>query len=754
MNYVVNLTEKKFTYHDFKLLNKNLNFVPNPGKFNTNDFKKDREAFYRRIILKSHFGNSEPEAYKGYKKESNKEWLPKNIHHSVKTFIEAVDRNLDHDMDNQKTKTFPNLTKEEIKALDGLKKRDDIIITKADKGGAVVIMNVDDYLNEANRQLSNTDFYQEIPSNLSNAHAEIVNKAVRDFMTEKLLPEQVAGALMVENPKTAKFYLLPKIHKKGNPGRPITNAIGCPTSKIAEFVNHQLQPMVEKLKSYIKDTTHFLNKLAEIDHLPDDAILVTMDVSALYTNIPHNEGLNATAQTLEEDPSFTGSTRVILKFLSLILNLNNFSFNDQNFLQIKGCSMGSKCSCTYADLFMGKFEEQRIYPRIQGNHLCYNRFRDDIFMIWIGGEESLKIFLDEINKVHDSIKFEAKYSRKKIDFLDTTVYITSEKKLATTLFRKPTDRNAYLHYSSYHPIQQKNNIPYGQYLRAKKICSNTTDADDAMKDVQKKLKQRGYPKEVLDEQLKRAEPIKREELLIEKTKKEDRRIPFTVTYNKSLPNIRQTIDKHWHMLLTNPMLAQTFQKKPTLAFRRNRNLKDLIGETHLSRNKKITKPRRKTGSCSACLTKSNNLCCKQMISTKTFKSMSTGENFEIYHRLNCRSRNVIYLGYCNLCPKSQYVGKSEPPVNLRMNTHRHDVHSPSGGAFDKHFATPGHSYNKNARFILIEQINTTRLSKLEVRALLEKREDFWMARMKTITPDGFNDHLNSQVSNQIHSYCS
>ena len=754
MNYVVNLTEKKFTYHDFKLLNKNLNFIPNPGKFNKNIFKKDRETFYRRIMLKSHFGNSEPEPYMGYKKQPNKEWLPKEIHHSVKTFIETIDRSLENNLGTNKREKKQNLTKEEIKALHELKERDDIIITKADKGGAVVILNVDDYLKEANRQLSNTEFYQEVHSNLSSTHAEIVNKTIRDFVKEKLLPEQVANALVVDNPKTAKFYLLPKIHKKNNPGRPITNAIGCATSKIAEFVNFQLQPMVEKLKSYIKDTTHFLNKLSEIDHLPEDAILVTMDVSSLYTNIPHNEGLNATAQVLEEDASFTGSTRVIIKFLSLILNLNNFTFNDQNFLQIKGCSMGSKCSSTYADLFMGKFEEREIFPRIQGQHLCYYRFRDDIFMIWIGGEESLKKFLDEINKVHDSIKFEAKYSREKIDFLDTTVNITKEKTLETTLYRKPTDRNAYLHYNSYHPLQQKNNIPYGQYLRAKKICSNTTEANNAILAVREKFQKRGYPTKVLDEQLRKSETITREELLTEKTKKAGSKIPFTVTFNKTLPDIRQTIDKNWHLLLTNPDIAQTFPEKPTLAFRRNQNLKDLIGETHLSRNRKITKKRKKKGSCSACLTHANNLCCGQIVSTKTFKSMHTGEVFEIYHILNCRSRNVIYLGYCNICPNSQYVGKSEPPSNLRMNTHRYDVNSPTGGAFDKHFAKPGHSFNKNARFILIEQVNSKTASKMEMRTLLESREDFWMERLKTVTPNGFNDHLNSNVTNQIHSLCS
>ena len=64
------------------------------------------------------------------------------------------------------------------------------------------------------------------------------------------------------------------------------------------------------------------------------------------------------------------------------------------------------------------------------------------------------------------------------------------------------------------------------------------------------------------------------------------------------------------------------------------------------------------------------------------------------------------------------------PSNLRMNTHRNNVHSPTGGSFDKHFATPGHSFNKNARFILIEQVTTKNLTKMEIRNLLEKKRRF------------------------------
>ena len=101
------------------------------------------------------------------------------------------------------------------------------------------------------------------------------------------------------------------------------------------------------------------------------------------------------------------------------------------------------------------------------------------------------------------------------------------------------------------------------------------------------------------------------------------------------------------------------------------------------------------------------------------------------------------------------MGKSEPPVNLRINTHRYDVTSPKGGAFDKHFNQSDHNYNENARFILIEQMRSPEnATKLTIRQLLEDREDYWMSKLKTLIPDGLNDRLNSNVSNQIRVICS
>ena len=58
-------------------------------------------------------------------------------------------------------------------ALQDLKTRDDIIITKADKGGAVVVQDVGDYIKEARRELSDEIFYKKVTDNSTKGHAAL-----------------------------------------------------------------------------------------------------------------------------------------------------------------------------------------------------------------------------------------------------------------------------------------------------------------------------------------------------------------------------------------------------------------------------------------------------------------------------------------------------------------------------------------------------------------------------------------------------
>ena len=87
-------------------------------------------------------------------------------------------------------------------------------------------------------------------------------------------------------------YLLPKVHKQlyDVPGRPVISKCGFYTENISSFVDFHLQSLAQKVKSYIKDTNHFLRKIKELGQLLEGTILCTVDVVGLYPNIPHDEG--------------------------------------------------------------------------------------------------------------------------------------------------------------------------------------------------------------------------------------------------------------------------------------------------------------------------------------------------------------------------------------------------------------------------------------------------------------------------------
>ena len=94
-----------------------------------------------------------------------------------------------------------------------------------------------------------------------------------------------------------------------------------------------------------------------------------------------------------------------------------------------------------------------------------------------------------------------------------------------------------------------------------------------------------------------------------------------------------------------------------------------------------------------------------------------------------------------LCEKSQHVGKFEYSLNLRINTHRNDVWRTDGPPCDKHFQMPGHNFNAHGKFAIIGEVCNKSLS-LKIRSLLEHREDFWILKLQTLSPQGLNISLN------------
>ena len=105
---------------------------------------------------------------------------------------------------------------------------------------------------------------------------------------------------------------------------------------------------------------------------------------------------------------------------------------------------------------------------------------------------------------------------------------------------------------------------------------------------------------------------------------------------------------------------------------------------------------------------------------------------------------MIYLLECSLCDNKAYVGKSEIPMNERINGHRSDTRR-NKIAVDTHFLEPGHDFDKHAKFTIIEMITNTNLRGTQLTNLLKKREDFWMQKLHPIGNNGFNKGLNFPI---------
>ena len=124
-----------------------------------------------------------------------------------------------------------------------------------------------------------------------------INETFSDMNSIKHIDDDTYDCIRPDAICTAcRFYMLLKLHKEWIPGRPIVSANGHPTEKISEFVDYNLRPHVRTIPSFIQDTTDYLKNIDSLNTIPNNTILVSMDVSSLYTNIPKNEGVAACEQ--------------------------------------------------------------------------------------------------------------------------------------------------------------------------------------------------------------------------------------------------------------------------------------------------------------------------------------------------------------------------------------------------------------------------------------------------------------------------
>ena len=192
------------------------------------------------------------------------------------------------------------------------------------------------------------------------------------------------------------------------------------------------------------------------------------------------------------------SSDTLCDLAEVVLKNNILKFGKKTLKQKRGTAIRTKFA-VFCILFMAELEEEILWKAEFKLYLWW-RDIDDTFFLWEHGEEKLKSFIDNINKMHPTIKFTADWSKTSINFLDVTVSI-AEGVIETDLYVKPTDSHQYLLSSSCHPFYCKKGIPYSQALRLNRICSNNEFFDKRCNDLEKYLLERGYSEKMVHKEI-------------------------------------------------------------------------------------------------------------------------------------------------------------------------------------------------------------------------------------------------------------
>ena len=136
-----------------------------------------------------------------------------------------------------------------------------------------------------------------------------------------------------------------------------------------------MAPIVKTFSSYIKDSQHALDIFRDFSFLGPNKVILTMDITSLYTVIPN--GLRALKHFFDHRTVKEPSSETLLRLAELILTLNRFSFGDNYYIQTNGVAMGIKMGPSYANIFVG-FSEHQFFSQYHGpKPELYDRYIDD-----------------------------------------------------------------------------------------------------------------------------------------------------------------------------------------------------------------------------------------------------------------------------------------------------------------------------------------------------------------------------------------
>ena len=215
---VVNLSNYELTEHEIALLSKGLKFIPTPTRTNKTELLADIKKFGRRMRLKEFFLDQNDDQFNYTKVDLRKpsKFTPKpGREPALDFYLKSLERVI---LNSEARKCKFNVSKEERDAIIGLRKNKNIVIFEADKGGAVVIMNKQDYVTEALKHLDSKDangddIYQKLPFDCTQKFVREVQQAVDLAFSNNVIDESMAEMLVINDANQETYTSYPRYIK-------------------------------------------------------------------------------------------------------------------------------------------------------------------------------------------------------------------------------------------------------------------------------------------------------------------------------------------------------------------------------------------------------------------------------------------------------------------------------------------------------------------------------------------------------------
>ncbi|XP_050518679.1 uncharacterized protein LOC126892954 isoform X2 [Diabrotica virgifera virgifera] len=376
-----------------------------------------------------------------------------------------------------------------------------LIFSKADKGNCLVILDRDTYNNKVSSFLDDNHFII-LPTDPSKRFISKLKDNIKKH-SEFLSNYEAPYNKLPGNPLIPRLYGLPKIHKVGIPIRPVVSFINTPVSILSKFILNTLKNLINFTPRFTVSNSYQLVDKLQLINLNPDITMLSFDVSNLFTSVPKIETLSLVKSLLVNKSFQPNVISPILDILELCLSQDFFQFNNKFYKQPDGLAMGSCLSPFLADVFMDHLESNHIMKNPEILH--WFRYVDDCLVFIAGHHDSAQQLLLKINSIHPNIKFTMELeSSQAINFLDLSITRLNNQ-FNFGIFRKPTQTDHVIHFSSNHPLSHKLAAFRSFIHRLFSIPMSTDSFNKELNIIKQIAVNNGYDPSIIDKLIRKRE---------------------------------------------------------------------------------------------------------------------------------------------------------------------------------------------------------------------------------------------------------